>query len=580
MTTLTGAGVSPGTGYGAAFLLRFKIAEPAAGSRHDGDPVAETARAEAAVARVAATLEERGVACGGEAEEVLRAQAMMALDPELSADVAGLIDAGVAAERAVYDAFLRFRDVLAEGRGYVAERVADLDDVRDRVIAELTGVPMPGLPGEAEAPYVLVAHDLSPADTATLSRDVVAAFVTERGGPTSHTAILARAMGVPAVVACPGATSIAEGTMVLVDGTAGVIMVGPDEAEVRTRLNGSAPGAGPVETGRTSTGTARTPAAPARTADGRRVPLLANIGGPRDVAAALDNGAEGVGLFRTEMLFLDREDSPSLEEQVAVYREVFEAFPGAPVVVRVLDAGADKPLPFLRPTGDEPNPALGERGIRLFRTYPDVLTTQLQALARAAEDTSPLLQVMAPMVATADEAAWFTALAREAGLAGAGVMIEVPAAALRAHDLAGQTAFFSIGTNDLSQYAFAADRELPSLAPLHAPWHPALLDLIALTAAAGIPTGVCGEAAADPALACVLTGLGATTLSMTPTAVPWARAALAGHTVAQCEAAAAAARRAAAPEDAREAALVHLPGLAEAVDAPADPVARGEAGPS
>ncbi|MEO3812912.1 phosphoenolpyruvate--protein phosphotransferase [Sphaerisporangium sp. B11E5] len=550
METLTGAGVSPGAGYGAAFLLRVTIPEPPAGARHDGDPVAETARAEAALARVAAMLGERGAACGGEAEEVLRAQALMARDPALSAEVAGLVDAGVAAERAVYDAFLRFRDELAEGDGYVAERVADLDDVRDRVIAELTGVPMPGLPGEAGAPYVLVAHDLSPADTATLSREVVAAFVTERGGPTSHTAILARAMGVPAVVACAGATGLVNGTMVLVDGTSGVVTLAPGEEEVRSRL--------------ADAGAAAEPAAvtgPGRTADGHRVPLLANIGGPHEVAAALENGAEGVGLYRTEFLFLEREEPPSLEEQVEVYREVLAAFPGAPVVVRVLDAGADKPLPFLRPTAPEPNPALGERGIRLFRVYPDILTTQLEALARAAEGTTARLQVMAPMISTPDEAAWFTALARDAGLADAGVMIEVPAAALRAADLAERTGFFSVGTNDLSQYTFAADRQFPSLSPFQTPWHPALLDLVALTAKAGLPTGICGEAAADPAMACVLVGLGATTLSMTPTAVPWTRTALARHTTSDCHAAATAARRAVTPEDARRAALAHLPGL-------------------
>ncbi|MFC6086979.1 phosphoenolpyruvate--protein phosphotransferase [Sphaerisporangium aureirubrum] len=551
MELLTGAGVSPGTGYGTAFLLRVTVPEPAAGSRHDGDPVAETARAEAAVARVAATLEERAEAAGGEAADVLGAQVLMVRDPELAGEVTELVAAGITAERAVFDAFLRYRDLLTEAGGYLAERVADLDDVRDRVIAELTGLAMPGLPEEAGAPYVLVAHDLAPADTATLSREVIAAFVTERGGPTSHTAILARAMGVPAVVACAGATGLVNGTMVLVDGTTGEVALALTEEEARERL-----AAAEVRDARPTAATG-----PGRTADGHRVPLLANIGGPRDLAVALEHGAEGVGLYRTEFLFLDREEPPSLDEQEAAYREVLEAFPGGPVVVRVLDAGADKPLAFLPPTGAEPNPALGERGIRLFRTYPDILATQLKALARAARGTTACLQVMAPMIATPDEAEWFAAMAREAGLPSAGIMIEIPAAALRAADLAPCADFFSVGTNDLSQYTFAADRQLSPLTAYHTPWHPALLDLIALTTAPGLPTGICGEAAADPAMACVLTGLGATSLSMTPTALPWTRTALSLHTLPQCQAAAQAARRSPTPESARQSALTHLPAI-------------------
>ncbi|GAA3830236.1 phosphoenolpyruvate--protein phosphotransferase [Sphaerisporangium flaviroseum] len=550
---MTGAGVSPGAGFGPAYLLGGVVTEPPSGARHDDDPVGETARAEAAVEWVAAELESRGESAGGDARDVLLAQAMIARDPVLSAEVAELIDAGTAAERAVYDAFMRYHDMLAEIGGYLGQRVADLDDIRDRVIAQLTGVPMPGLPEQGERPYVLVARDLAPADTVLLSKEIVAAFVTEQGGPTSHTAILARSMGVPAVVACAGATSIVNGTLVLVDGTTGMVGVEPSEEEVTVLMREAASRGAALAT---ATG-------PGATADGHPVALLANVGGPRDLAAALEYGAEGVGLYRTEFLFLDRETAPSEEEQEAAYREVLDAFPGGPVVVRVLDAGADKPLGFLPPTGNEPNPALGERGIRILRIFPDVMLGQLRALARAAEGTSADLHVMAPMVAGPEEATWFAGACRAAGLPSAGVMIEIPAAALRAADLAPAVDFFSVGTNDLAQYVFAADREVGALTTYQDPWQPALLDLIAMAASAGVPCGVCGEAGSDPALACVLVGLGVTSLSMGAPALPWVRATLARHTLAQCRAAAAAARATTTAEAARAAARTHLPGLAD-----------------
>ncbi|GLW95986.1 phosphoenolpyruvate--protein phosphotransferase [Microtetraspora sp. NBRC 16547] len=554
---LAGVGVSPGAGYGPAHRLVRDIPEPHRAARHGGDAAAERRRAEQALERVAADLAARGDQAGGEARDVLAAQAMMARDPGLAAGVAELIDQGVSASRAVFDAFGKYRDLLAAAGGYLAGRVADLDDIRDRAVATLEGLPLPGLPADPLEPYVLVARDLAPADTALLDPALVVAFVTEEGGPTTHTAILARSMGVPAVVGCAGATAIPPGTRLLVDGSTGVVRLSPTEDEVARAVRAVAE----------SSALLATVTGPGATADGHAVPLRANVGGPADIAPALAAGAEGVGLYRTEFLFLDREDPPTWEEQQDAYRAVFEAFPGAPVVVRVLDAGADKPLDFLPPPAPEPNPALGERGVRMFRHYPDVLAAQLEALARAAGGTSALVQVMAPMVATAEEAAWFTDACRTAGLPSAGVMIEVPAAALRAADLAAVTGFFSIGTNDLTQYTLAADREAGALAGLQDPWHPAVLDLVALAAsaaaAAGRECGVCGEAAADPALACVFVGLGVTSLSMAAPALPRVRAALARHTLDECREAAAAARAADSAEAARAAARVELPALAE-----------------
>ncbi|MFC4058086.1 phosphoenolpyruvate--protein phosphotransferase [Planomonospora corallina] len=555
--TLTGVGVSPGAGYGPAYVVGDAVPPPPPGERHGGDAGAETGRALRALERVAADLQELGEHAGGEGRDVLEAQAMMARDPDLGDEVARLVRAGSSAARAVYEGFGGYRRMLAAAGGYLAARVADLDDVRDRVIAVLAGRPVSRVPAGAAEPYVLVARDLAPADTVLLSPDTVAAFVTEEGGPTSHTAIIARAMGVPAVVACPGAAAVPAGVPVLVDGTSGRVRLEPSAEELA--------GARRADTARRALLARAT--GPGATSDGHAVPLLANIGGPKDVAGALEHGAEGVGLYRTELLFLGRAQAPSVEEQEAAYRRVLEAFPGRQVIVRTLDAGADKPLAFLPPPGEEPNPALGERGARLLRLHPEVLAAQLTALARAAAGSSARLAVMAPMVSTAEEAAWFAAACRKAGLPSAGIMIEVPSAALRAADLAAEADFFSVGTNDLAQYAFAADRQVGALTALHDPWQPALLDLVAAAVAGaagrGRPCGVCGEAAADPVLACVLVGLGATSLSMGASALPAVRAALARHSLEQCVLAARAARSAASPAEARTAARAHLPGVAD-----------------
>lgn len=553
---LRGTPVSAGIGYGPVVTLAAAVPVPSEGERRTADAEAEIVRAAEALNATADTLEARGERAGGTAQEVLSAQALMARDPSLAEDVAARIRSGTSAPRAVYEAFGAFRDLLAGAGEYLAARVADLDDVRDRTIARLLGVPMPGVPDDLTEPFVLAARDLAPADTALLDPGTVLAFVTEQGGPTSHTAIIARSMGVPAVVACPGAAGLASGTKVLVNGVTGLVRTEPDPAEAeRARVAGRALRKAAAEI----TG-------PGRTADGRAVPLLANVGGPKDVPMAVEHGAEGVGLYRTEFLFLDRADAPSEDEQVAAYAEVLNAFPGGRVVVRVLDAGADKPLAFLPAPDAEPNPALGVRGARMLERHTDVRDGQLRALARAAEGAAARLAVMAPMITDADEGRRFVQACRAAGLTGdAGVMVEVPAAALRAADLAAEVDFFSLGTNDLTQYACAADRELGALNAFQDPWRPAVLDLVALTAsgAGGKSCGVCGEAAADPALACVLVGLGVTSLSMGAAALPLVRLALSRHTYDQCVRAATAARAATTPDAARTAARTELPSLAE-----------------
>ncbi|MDA0567263.1 phosphoenolpyruvate--protein phosphotransferase [Streptomonospora sp. S1-112] len=554
--TYRGAGVSPGAGYGPVKRLTREVPQPAPDARHAGDAEAEARRAVAAMEQTAQDLTARGERAGGEAAEVLSAQALMARDPALADDVRRRVGEGADAARAVSEAMAVYRDMLASAGEYLAARVADLDDVRDRIVARLMGAPIPGIP-DSDSPFVLVAEDLAPADTAVLDPAQVVAFVTREGGPTSHTAILARSLGLPAVVACAGADAIAEGTLLLVDGATGEVVADPDPAAVEAATTAAAARAR----------AAAQSSGPGRTADGHPVPLLANIGGPQDLPAALENGAEGVGLYRTEFLFLDRADAPGHDEQVAAYRAVLEAFPGGKVVVRTLDAGADKPLAFLPAPAAEPNPALGERGLRMMRRFPETMDAQLAALAEAERGTDAELQVMAPMVTDAEDADWFAAAAAKAGVEQAGVMIEVPAAALRARHIAASAAFFSIGTNDLTQYTCAADRETGGLGRFQDPWQPGVLDLVSVAASAaaeaGRPCGVCGEAAADPLLACVLTGLGVTSLSMGASALPLVRAALARVELAQCRAAAAAALAARGPEEARAAAAAALPGLAE-----------------
>ena len=278
---------------------------------------------------------------------------------------------------------------------------------------------------------------------------------------------------------------------------------------------------------------------PGSTKDGHLIPLLANVGKPADAAKALEYGAEGVGLFRTEFLFIGNSEPPSVEEQTKAYTELLSQFPGKKVVIRMLDAGADKPLPFLTPE-DEPNPALGLRGLRTLRAHMDVLEGQLKALAAADAATDANLWVMAPMVADQHEADYFVKLGKSFGLKFVGAMAEVPSIALMADKVADVADFVSIGTNDLTQYTLAADRTLGSVANYQTAWHPAVLRAIKMICdagnAKGMPVGVCGEAAADPDLAVVLAGLGVNSLSMTPVALDDVRASLAEVTFEEAQA--------------------------------------------
>ncbi|MBP3977745.1 phosphoenolpyruvate--protein phosphotransferase [Microbacterium sp. BLY] len=546
---LEGRGVSAGRVAAPAVTLAPPLPEP------DPDTVvppenrdAEVSTIEWAAVAVADQLRARAARARGEARAILDASRLLASDPELVADAAALVRRqGRTAARAVWEASAAHEAALATLGGRLAERAADIRDVRDRLVAEILRVDLPGVP-EREEPFVLVATDLAPADTAALEGGMCVALVTAQGGPTSHTAIIARSLGLPAVVGVAGAAGIPEGTMLLVDGDHGTVHIDPDEAEIA-----EARAAATVVTfdGR------------GRLADGTRLPLLANVGGAADAETAAAAQAEGVGLFRTEFCFLDRTEAPSIDEQVDAYRGVLRAFAGRKVVVRTLDAGSDKPLPFANDDAED-NPALGVRGLRLARRRPALLDDQLRALARAADAEQAEVEVMAPMVATVDEAAGFAARCRAAGLDRAGIMIETPAAALLAEALFEVVDFVSLGTNDLAQYTLAADRLSSELADLNDPWQPAVLRLIGLVGAAGRaagkPVGICGEAAGDPGLAPVLVGLGATSLSMTPRALGRVAAALDAVESDVCRRAAEAASGAATAADARRNAALVLDG--------------------
>lgn len=544
MADLRGVGIGLGVAQGPVAHMAARLAPPS-DARSARTPDEEKAAVAEAVSAVAAELNARGERAGGSAQDVLEAQAMMAEDPTLLEGVHAEIDGGATGEYAVHRAFAAFAEQLKALGGYLGERAADLADVAQRVIAHLRGVPAPGVP-EPGHPFVLVAEDLAPADTALLDLDQVLAVVTTEGGPTSHTAILAREKGIVAVVGT-GEIDLSDGQTVIVDAENDVVIADPTEdqlADAAARAEARA-------------NAAQAPLTPGALADGTPVPLLANLGSPDGAAEALEKGAEGVGLFRTEFLFLSSEEAPSVESQKESYRRMLETFAGKKVVVRVLDAGADKPLPFLT-DADEENPALGRRGIRALQHRENVLRDQLTALAQADAETDADLWVMAPMIATVDETASFTQLAKELGLKTVGVMVEVPSAALLADRILETADFASIGTNDLVQYTMAADRLLGTVAHLQSPWHPAALRLIKATAdggaANGKPVGVCGEAAADPLLAVVLVGLGVSTLSMSPSALADVRAELTRHTIDDARRIAEAAIAAGNADDARAAA--------------------------
>lgn len=527
---LTGIAASPGLGIGNAFVLRppdlsFDPQQTGA------DTAAEETRFAAAVEKSRAELSgiraRTAERLGEEHAEIFDAHLLMLQDPELLEGVKAGLGTGQSAETAlvgVSDTFIGVFETLEDE--YMRERAADLRDVRNRVLAHLLGRPLTSL-GDMPAGSVLVAHDLTPSDTAALDRGAVRGIVTAVGGRTSHSAIMARGLGLPAVVGVgEAALTLEAGQTLIVDGELGRVLVDPSAsalAEAQTRAHAYAARRERLLALVGSEG---------RTRDGVRIELAANIGSPSDLGIALEYGAEGVGLYRTEFLYMAGDRLPSEEEQVAAYRQVLEGMGEKTVIIRTLDIGGDKAAPYLNLPAEE-NPFMGFRAIRLCLARPDIFRVQLRALLRASAYGN--LKIMFPMVATLEEFREARGLLEEErarllaeGIAVAdhvplGMMIEVPAAAVLAETFAREAEFFSVGSNDLIGYSMAADRMNEQVSGLYQPLNPSVLKMIALTcegaAKHGRWVGVCGEMAGDRLAMPLLVGLGVTELSMSAPAL-------------------------------------------------------------
>jgi phosphoenolpyruvate-protein phosphotransferase len=559
---IRGVAASPGVANGP--WVRFERKAPVSRTTV-ADPEAEVTRliaAADAVGRASERLADEVRKAGHPDEaEVFSAHAMIARDPDLLDSAAAHIRADRAdAAAAITAAATSVADQLrALGDKLLAGRAADVLDVGDRVARQLSGLADAGV--RLTEPSIVVAEDLPPSLTATLPRDRLLGIALEASSPTAHAAILARAYGIPAVVGATGLLSALDaagrGSALALDGETGEVLVAPTKEDV-TRYEARADairrdrGRDVEEAG-----------LPAVTKDGVAIELLANIGSPGEAAGAVASGARGVGLFRTEFLFLERSSPPSEDEQADAYGKAVAAFAPRPVTIRLLDVGGDKPIPYL-PLKEEDNPFLGVRALRLADRQPDIFVTQLRACYRAAVEGR--VKVMAPMVADAGDVATFRRLVdrareelvaegRPIGALDLGVMLEIPSAILTADSYVRELSFVSIGTNDLLQYTLAADRGNPALERYRDSLHPALLRLIRLAVEAanrsGIELSVCGEMAGDPEAGLLLVGLGVRALSMVPGNIASVRRAIRAATGSTLERIAIASLDDASPEDVR-----------------------------
>ena len=466
---------------------------------------------------------------GEEEAQVFDAHLMVLSDPELIGPVKDSITSNkVNAESALKEVTDMFISIFAgmEDNPYMQERAADIRDVSKRILAHLLGVKIPS-PATIKDEVIIVAADLTPSDTAQLNRQYVKAFVTDIGGRTSHSAIMARSLEIPAIVGTKEVTSIAkDGDIIIVDGLSGEVFLNPSEevvAEYRAKAEAFAAQQAEWEKLKDSK---------TYTKDGHQVELAANIGTPKDLEGVVNNGAEGVGLYRTEFLYMDSHEMPTEEDQFEAYKAVLEGMNGKPVVVRTMDIGGDKELPYL-PLPHEMNPFLGYRAIRISLNEPEMFRTQLRALLRAS--VYGKLRIMFPMIATLNDFRGAKALLEEEkakliaeGVAVSddiqvGIMIEIPAAAVLAHQFAKEVDFFSIGTNDLIQYTMAADRMNEQVSYLYQPYNPSILRLInnviKAAHAEGKWAGMCGEMAGDQKAVPLLVGMGLDEFSMSATSV-------------------------------------------------------------
>ncbi|MGG3007505.1 phosphoenolpyruvate--protein phosphotransferase [Geobacillus stearothermophilus] len=532
-------GIAASSGIAIAKAYRLETPDLAAEKRAVADVEAEVARLEAAVAKAKEELEaikQHALEKLGEDKAAIFAAHLLVLDdPELLNPIKEKIQTErVNAEYALDQTASFFISMFeAMDNEYMKERAADIRDVTKRVLAHLLGVTISN-PSLISEEVVIIAEDLTPSDTAQLNRQYVKGFATDIGGRTSHSAIMARSLEIPAVVGTKTVTAeVKNGDIVIVDGLDGQVIINPSPELLaqyeQKRARYEAQKAEWAKLVHEAT----------VTADGIHVELAANIGTPDDVKGALANGAEGIGLYRTEFLYMGRSELPTEDEQFVAYKTVLEQMNGKPVVVRTLDIGGDKELPYLQ-LPKEMNPFLGFRAIRLCLEMQDMFRTQLRALLRASVYGN--LKIMFPMIATLDEFRQAKAILLEEkeallrqGVAVAdgievGMMVEIPAAAVMADQFAKEVDFFSIGTNDLIQYTMAADRMNERVAYLYQPYNPAILRLISHVIDAahreGKWVGMCGEMAGDPIAIPILLALGLDEFSMSATSILPARAQL------------------------------------------------------
>jgi len=532
----TGIGAAKGLAIGHAVVVHDFPAIPQS-SISAAELSAERARLDAAIERARAELTTLIEGLSAELQAILSAQLLFLEDPELLSAIDARLIAGQGIEWAANESFEEVAQALASlDDAYLRERASDVRDLGMRIVAALMGLPTPGV--HLQKPSILVAKDLTPSNTASLDQALVLGFVTELGGPTSHSAIMARAAGFPAVVGVDGLLStVRDGDVLVVDANRGEIWVNPTAptlAVYQHALEASL---------RERTRQKYQRNLPAATTDDHRVELVANIGGPKDVTAALDWGAEGVGLFRTEFLYMQNDALPTEEEQYQAYRVVAEQFAPRPVIYRTLDIGGDKNLPYLA-LPHEDNPFLGHRALRLCLERPELFKTQLRALLRAS--TQGNVRIMFPMVATLAEFRQAKCLLQEAAaklhitqLPQVGIMVEIPSAAIMARAFAQEVDFFSIGSNDLIQYTVAADRGNKSVSYLYQNLEPAVLQLVAgvidAAHATGKWVGMCGEMASDKQAIPILLGLGLDEFSMSAAALPEARELIRGLSYKDCQ---------------------------------------------